>query len=38
MPDRVIFGGVKELLEYMNDDEIEEIDNFRDDIYPEFGI
>jgi DNA polymerase IV len=34
MPERVSFGGVKELLEYMNDDEIEDTDNFRDDIYP----
>jgi hypothetical protein len=38
MPDRVSFGGVKELLEYMNDDEIEDIDNFRDDVYPDMGI
>lgn len=33
MPDRVSFGGVKELLDYMTEDDIDDINTFEDDIY-----
>jgi DNA polymerase-4 len=35
MPDRVSFGGVSELLEYTTEDNIDDISNFSDDIYPD---
>lgn len=38
MPDRVSFGGVKELLDSITDEDLMDIDNFRDDVYPDLEI
>jgi DNA polymerase IV len=35
VPDRVAFGGVKELLEYITDIDIDDINTFDDDVYLE---